>query len=505
MSALTLCKTCNREVAKSAKVCPQCGARLKPRLISQLLVVIGVLVVIALVFGPSGKEKRETALKRLDESASAQAKKTDGSASLQTVAIAPTGELAEMFKLMSPYTNVQRENKFEELKGKTVAWTLKVYEVRKDGDVYEVQTAGDGEVSTFVEITPRDDADTQLLLKLKTGDAISVRGEIAKVRMRHLVLQPAVLERSAPEQAKAAAAPTHPTEPVATAVATTSNSAVGNIDQTEQQKSATLPPERSKEEINADLLKAAKATVTVYRSSGISGLIGEIQDCYKKSTNKYYCIYLDVAAHSIDQSVVAANPRFPKTPYFADEQFGQRVGGVLVRAQITLEQANDYLATITSALNKLVLEQMDSDNVKSENKVEATPENAQKASSPALTKHRDQIATLGMRSDFLKSMVYVNYLGINAPVTTLENWIASVMERKGFQKVTPVEYFEGRYKGVTVKFANNPSIGFLFRSDPPDLYLSHVVEGDRVNELDSPGKQSQGALLFSQMTSEPKE
>ncbi len=40
MDQLTSCKTCSREVAQSATVCPHCGAKLKLTLIEKLILFV---------------------------------------------------------------------------------------------------------------------------------------------------------------------------------------------------------------------------------------------------------------------------------------------------------------------------------------------------------------------------------------------------------------------------------------------------------------------------------
>lgn len=46
MNKITICKTCSKEVAKSAKTCPHCGAKLKG---SKIKIVLGVIVVFILL------------------------------------------------------------------------------------------------------------------------------------------------------------------------------------------------------------------------------------------------------------------------------------------------------------------------------------------------------------------------------------------------------------------------------------------------------------------------
>lgn len=341
MSALTSCKTCSKEVARSAKICPHCGARLKPRFIAQLFVIFAVLFVIALVFGRSNNEERAQQLQSLEQTAKSEPK--DALAlEQQTITIEPHGELAQMFSLMSPNTDLQRETKFQELRGKTVAWKLTVYEVRRLGEEYEVQTAAENEVPTFIRISPRSEEDHQQLLQLKTGDAIHVRGQVSKVRLRHLVLQPAILVR--PAQAPVTSAST----PTATPLAR---------EPLPNPSTSAQSTQRSAEAIADDLQRAAQKTASVYQSGGMVGLIEQVSECYASDKNRYYCIYLDVAARGVDQAVAAANPKFPRSDFFANEPFGQRIGPILIDAGLTLEEANEYLATITPTINKLVKEQ----------------------------------------------------------------------------------------------------------------------------------------------------
>ncbi len=107
--------------------------------------------------------------------------------------IQPFGELASIFELGSDYTDVQRQNRLSDLKEKVVQWTLRVYEVAKDGERYQIQTDADGAVGTVVYLTPRSPQERAAVEALKTGDSISFRGKIKGVFLRNLVIQPAIL------------------------------------------------------------------------------------------------------------------------------------------------------------------------------------------------------------------------------------------------------------------------------------------------------------------------
>lgn len=62
MAKLITCKTCGKEVAKSAKKCPHCGARLKMGFFQKALIGIGafIVLIIVIVAASSGGNKPST-------------------------------------------------------------------------------------------------------------------------------------------------------------------------------------------------------------------------------------------------------------------------------------------------------------------------------------------------------------------------------------------------------------------------------------------------------------
>jgi hypothetical protein len=112
-----------------------------------------------------------------------------------------------------------------------------------------------------------------------------------------------------------------------------------------------------------DLKKAARSSVATYKKGGMSGLISVTQDCYKRvGKNKFYCVYLDLASRRIDQLMVEGAAmrgiKFPKNEFFDDEEFGPRVAGVFNKANMSMDDANEYLAKVTPIINKLVEENL---------------------------------------------------------------------------------------------------------------------------------------------------
>lgn len=183
MATLKPCKSCNQEVAKSAKVCPNCGRKLRMGLFKKMLLgIVGLLVLVA-ILKPSAEEQAAKAQQEIEEIESAQ----------------PNGpsprELAAIFNPMSEHTDIQRENKEKEITGQIVEWTVPVYDVKKQDDGYRIQarTTSDS-VGAIIIVTPRSEEESTLIEGLKENDRVSIKGRISSVTFaRAIEIEPAVL------------------------------------------------------------------------------------------------------------------------------------------------------------------------------------------------------------------------------------------------------------------------------------------------------------------------
>ena len=202
--SMVLCRGCGKEIHETAVTCPLCGApqssapadpgkknsKARRPMWAKILIVIIALLVFAI-----GKSSYQ-GYKREHPGANATAAQSDEFAELAAAVpaqLSPTGELSAMFNLMSENTDLQRKNKFKEIKGKIVEWTLPVYEVRQSGSGYAIQTEAEQTVGTIVYVTARNEQDKTIIEGLKTGSRISFKGVISDVTMRHLEIKPAIL------------------------------------------------------------------------------------------------------------------------------------------------------------------------------------------------------------------------------------------------------------------------------------------------------------------------
>ena len=117
------------------------------------------------------------------------------------ISIKPNGELAAIFSYNSDYTDLQRELKLRDIKGKIIDWTLPVYDVKSTDTGYRVQTDshykndffGERLVGTFINITTKNDDEQQFVENLKTGDLIHIKGIIDDVSLRNLHIASAII------------------------------------------------------------------------------------------------------------------------------------------------------------------------------------------------------------------------------------------------------------------------------------------------------------------------
>lgn len=65
MDELVTCKTCGSEIAKSAKVCPNCGAKNKTphRVLKTIIVIVGAIIFVSILFGESSSDPQKVGVK----------------------------------------------------------------------------------------------------------------------------------------------------------------------------------------------------------------------------------------------------------------------------------------------------------------------------------------------------------------------------------------------------------------------------------------------------------
>lgn len=106
--------------------------------------------------------------------------------------ISPHGELADIFNPFSDYTDLQREDTINRIKGKVIEWTLPVYEVKRDGTDYTVIFESSGKTVGVIAVFNNPNQEELNLLKaLKTGTMLKFKGVIKGTWLRSIMIDPA--------------------------------------------------------------------------------------------------------------------------------------------------------------------------------------------------------------------------------------------------------------------------------------------------------------------------
>ena len=165
---------------------------------------VGALALVGLVLGLGNlatNNKRPVVASNAQQPVASRPGPLDELAAATPSSIRPDGELVELFSFGSKNTDIQRENALKDLKGQVVAWRLPVFEVKRRGDNYSVQTSSTRDyVGTFVTITPRNEDERRYIEGLTTGQMIAFRGVIKDTTMRNFNIAPAIIDVP-PEQA----------------------------------------------------------------------------------------------------------------------------------------------------------------------------------------------------------------------------------------------------------------------------------------------------------------
>jgi len=191
MRGLKPCPTCGKEVALSAPTCIHCGERLKKSWGKWIAVAFLIPIALAIFFSPSNSPDSGATD---PTSASHIPTTTEALDSATPEDISPAGEIATTFAWGGDHTDLQRENMEKKITGRIVQWTLPVYEVKRSGEHYRIQTSGNTAlVGIFANVYARNTQEVALIEGIKTGDEVTIKGKITGTSLRNIELSPAVL------------------------------------------------------------------------------------------------------------------------------------------------------------------------------------------------------------------------------------------------------------------------------------------------------------------------
>ena len=104
--------------------------------------------------------------------------------------------------------------------------------------------------------------------------------------------------------------------------------------------------------------------------------------------------------------------------------------------------------------------------------------------------------SLGLSVSDLNSNVYLKR-GLTLPyqkMKTLKDYILSLQGNSSITSIVGIN--QHGYKGILVKVSGQPSIGFLFRFEDGEAYITRLVEGDQASVFESEEQEIKASSIF---------
>lgn len=174
----TLCKTCNHEIAKSASVCPNCGAKIKkPFYKKWWFIVIVVIVILSAVANSRDNTPQTNTLPT--ETAT---ENTTQPISSETPTEAPAIEYTtySVSQLLDDLESnaLSAEKKYD---GQYVELTGKINVIDSDGDYISLVPSNSEFSLVSVQCYIKNEEQLNKILEMSKGDKVTLRGKIKSV------------------------------------------------------------------------------------------------------------------------------------------------------------------------------------------------------------------------------------------------------------------------------------------------------------------------------------
>jgi len=190
-----LCKHCQSEIPKKAKVCPNCRKKQGLGCLPTGLIILGVLIVIGMVFGSgnddkSGSEPKETQKQEVTNTAETQKQEaagTDVATEKEEVTEAKTEEKIEYntYNCTELFDDLNSNALKAERKHQDEYVIIKGYlgTIDSDGTYIGVGAEEDNYDYMLSEIHCNIQSDDQLdeIMEMGKGDAITIKGKVTSI------------------------------------------------------------------------------------------------------------------------------------------------------------------------------------------------------------------------------------------------------------------------------------------------------------------------------------
>lgn len=150
MEKTKICKTCGKEIAKSAKVCPNCGAKKKSPIKYVILAVIALVIIGAFAGGGDKEEPKDI--------------------EYTSYSIASLNKMLEENAMQA-----------EELEDTYIETTGIISVIDSDGEYISITDPEDEWDIVGIQCYLKDDDQKELVKSLKKGSTVTVKGKVSDV------------------------------------------------------------------------------------------------------------------------------------------------------------------------------------------------------------------------------------------------------------------------------------------------------------------------------------
>lgn len=165
MEKMVTCKSCGKEIARSAKVCPECGAKNKKPLYKKWWVWVLAVVVIAVIGSAGGNDSNEGT--------------SQGNTTTQTEEI--VYEIVDLGVMIDELNNnaMKAEKTYQ---NKHIEFAAKISSFDSDGDYVSVEPVNADAWNLYTAMCYiKNDEQLNFLLEKNVGDTVTIKGKVKSI------------------------------------------------------------------------------------------------------------------------------------------------------------------------------------------------------------------------------------------------------------------------------------------------------------------------------------
>ncbi len=168
-SKLTVCKNCGKEIAASAKTCPNCGGKNKKPIFKRQWFIIAAVIVIFVVIGAAMGSNENSS------------ENTEGKTDKNTVSESTIEYVSYDVKALMDDLKSNALNAKEKYKDQYVSLTGKLNNIDSNGKYISLTPEDDDFAIIGVMCYIKNDEQLDKIMEMEIGNAITIKGKIKDV------------------------------------------------------------------------------------------------------------------------------------------------------------------------------------------------------------------------------------------------------------------------------------------------------------------------------------